>query len=777
MDSFLGSLTRGTPREQLAKYTSIRNFISARKEPAAPKVAVKNLGSQRGLITTVQVLTDVVELVQDTIRKAATSKRASPRVQGLAQITERCAGQSPDHLQVELQPTNAKDDDRRADRIVVDVLKLQEYLSQVSDRHQIELNTVVTPAAASRVEQPQVINPLPWLVDRTDQAIALGQELLQELTATAEPSEKVRVYNIHTATAWDCTQLADEFERCLRAVRQGCSLHDVEFQYQFRDLSGRPHLRLANAAEYRPGDNFIVVDIRKFLSYLEDLPENNPGVRQPSFADLVVTCVQLLVIRFKTFYDDFAARDDRNGGEAERTQKQQDLQEIVRQHAETFRATSSSFEQVLRNPASRDRLQPSPPRSESSDDPLYERLQNFLRPDPPAMSRRGGFLGSPPHSPSPPPSERDSTEDERAQPHFRAGFHMSSLDGFGTPPFMRHTQAPPAGPHAPRLQLPTLRDGGDVRDFLLKFERRVDFYRCTDREKILHLEDCIQHRAISAWLTQFLKNRGNASYQTVENALTAAFCPPEDDRHLREAMVARRKQDGETVNTYFMDKVVLINKFSPDMKANEQISYIREGLPPNLQVKLAGQKFDGITHLRDYLVTLEADIQELQRTKILSADLFATPSPVKTVTVQEPPAAPVAAEGIAALQLEAKLDSLIAAIGSMWSHEKHSSDDRRKRDDTPYRQRSRGSSWERRGSYSRSRDRSQDRSRDRSRDRSWGRDSRRDSRDRDSRRDSRDRDYRRDSRGRDHRRDSRDRDYRRDSRGRDHRRDSRGRLS
>ncbi|KAJ1523180.1 hypothetical protein ONE63_001070 [Megalurothrips usitatus] len=359
------------------------------------------------------------------------------------------------------------------------------------------------------------------------------------------------------------------------------------------------------------------------------------------------------------------------------------------------------------------------------------------------MSRRGGFLGSPPHSPPPPPSERDSTEDERAQPHFRAGFHMNSLDGFGTPPFMRHTQAPPAGPHAPRLQLPTLRDGGDVRDFLLKFERRVDFYRCTDREKILHLEDCIQHRAISAWLTQFLKNRGNASYQTVENALTAAFCPPEDDRHLREAMVARRKQDGETVNTYFMDKVVLINKFSPDMKAHEQISYIREGLPPNLQVKLAGQKFDGITHLRDYLVTLEADIQELQRTKILSADLFATPSPVKTVTVQEPPAAPVAAEGIAALQLEAKLDSLIAAIGSMWSHEKHSSDDRRKRDDTPYRQRSRGSSWERRGSYSRSRDRSQDRSRDRSRDRSWGRDSRRDSRDRDSRRDSRDRDYRR----------------------------------
>lgn len=158
--------------------------------------------------------------------------------------------------------------------------------------------------SGARVEQPQAINPLPWLVDRAEEALALGQELLCEFEATQTGSDKVRVFNLHQATTADCVRLAKDLERCLDAVELGRQVQQVIRTVPDQEV----RLEAAEATEFLPGDDFFVVDIQNLLSYIQDLPGRNPGVDPPQREDVLLTCVQLLVLRVKTFFEDSALR-------------------------------------------------------------------------------------------------------------------------------------------------------------------------------------------------------------------------------------------------------------------------------------------------------------------------------------------------------------------------------------------------------------------------------------------------------------------------------------
>ncbi|KAK3924433.1 Histone-lysine N-methyltransferase SETD1 [Frankliniella fusca] len=287
---------------------------------------------------------------------------------------------------------------------------------------------------------------------------------------------------------------------------------------------------------------------------------------------------------------------------------------------------------------------------------------------------------------------------------------------------------------------------------------------------------------VEAWLSNYLRLHPTISFGLLEKAFRTAFAAKDDSRQLRALVKARTLKKGEGIREYFVDKLVLLSRYSREMRLADQIAYMKEGLPVSFQKLLIGMSFKSMEEMLDFLVDAEADVADLQERNILPGG-----SVEKNVSIQESPLTAIEGPTGRVEKLEEAFQALLLAVteikghlGERNSRSRANSRDRRwdrprsrevsrgnyrGRDQTPGRPRDRSYSRDRESSYDRSRyrrDRSPDRSRrDYSRDsrRDYSRDSRRDY-SRDSRRD-RSRDYSRDAQ-KDHSRGAPDRERSRD---------------
>ncbi|KAK3920027.1 ADP-ribose glycohydrolase OARD1 [Frankliniella fusca] len=232
----------------------------------------------------------------------------------------------------------------------------------------------------------------------------------------------------------------------------------------------------------------------------------------------------------------------------------------------------------------------------------------------------------------------------------------------------------------------------DIEQFLLKFERVMNHFEIPDRDRVLYLEQCVEGSRAEAWLTNYLRNYAGQKFSIVELAFRKAFCSVDESRRLKGMIKARVWTAGESVSQYFVDKMVLLSRYSSTMSLDDRIGHIKEGLPHNWKIRLVGMTFKSMEDMLDYLVLVEADLLEIRNGAALGE---------RTVTVKEPPPAAVNALGLDALvQNFEKLTTTVAALQDELKEAK-------RRSSTPYYRENKGRD------YSRDRDRYRSGSRDR----------------------------------------------------------------
>jgi hypothetical protein len=90
---------------------------------------------------------------------------------------------------------------------------------------------------------------------------------------------------------------------------------------------------------------------------------------------------------------------------------------------------------------------------------------------------------------------------------------------------------------------------------------------------------------------------------------------------------ARVWQKGESVSDYFIDKMVLMSKYSASMSVSDRVDLIKEGIPHNWKVRLVGMSFKTLEEMHDFLILVEADLQEIRAGAALTS---------KSVAISEP---------------------------------------------------------------------------------------------------------------------------------------------
>lgn len=142
MDRFVASLVTSTAQEQAARYSSIRNHIAATKEPFAPKIAVFNLRFlSKGVESAAHLLGKLVHFVRAK-NAGDPTRRLSPRIRlselaDVAKVHLEHWQTYREQVQIAIRQGNDKDDDRETDVIVIDLLKLDTYITQITDRYEI----------------------------------------------------------------------------------------------------------------------------------------------------------------------------------------------------------------------------------------------------------------------------------------------------------------------------------------------------------------------------------------------------------------------------------------------------------------------------------------------------------------------------------------------------------------------------------------------------------------------------------------------------------------
>lgn len=746
MDNYRQSLKGGSCRDRLARATSFRNFVGAKKEHLVPKIAIQNLQCKVGLSWTAHICVQICGTVQEESSRQGSARR--PRY-NLTYISPIFDNYTPElgHCQVKLRQTDHFDDPENIHEIVLDVLKLSEYFGQVIKQYGLEncqavkedvLKVVLSflgevyrsgregrvgNLPASPVEIPESCaevaraiqagrsgSPLP--ADPEPYAVSQREATVTERPSGA-PDTAARTADRQSSSEDDW---ARKFKNLIKATDTRAAkvvLFNISrgSQSDFKNLA-KVFLELFLVAQqewerHSDFDGYLSRVSTALLTVLSGA-RSQAGVHSERPFVTLGTCTQVDVNSDSHIIIDLQKLADIVEGLHEQDRSVQRVT-IIAESLEVLASAEARRRQELHRelvPMDNDwdMELPSSPRG----------WQEELPPPPPEWAEErapagqvavmGDLLGG------------------------NAPYHQRPQQDMGRP-----QQGPGFNNHrfgGPKINLPLLKNIIECNEFLLKFERVMNHFDILPRDRVLYLEQCVEGSRAETWLTNYLRNYQGQNFTVVEMAFRKAFCTGDEGRRLKTMIKGRVWRDGESVSDYFIDKMVLLSKFSTSMSMPERVAYIKEGLPHNWKVKLVGMTFATMEDMLDYLVAVEADLQDLRAGSAL------TP---KAVTLGVPEQS-VNAMGLE--QLQKNLESLTVTVAALRDELK---ENRKRpptpgpryhersydRSHTPDRYRSRGGDWHRSPrrygpdgsrprSYSRGRDEGKNRSgsRGRSGDRS-----------------------------------------------------------
>jgi len=765
MDDFRESIKTGSGTDRRIRAASLRNFFGAKENVLVPKLSIQNLDRQVGIGWAARVTVLVCESVD--AQKSQRSGQRKPRY-NCAEVQEIFKDYRPDieQCRVETRPTDRFDDPEDDFEIIVDVIKLSEYLGQVIAEYSLEnlpfvkeqilveifsffgsvgranfqskysslpgesetpdcapescadvariiaegrgsSSTTSTDPQPSAASQLSDADPEPYVVSQRDEAQrpsgheqdtaeTAGEDCTSDsewarkfknlIRATDKLSAKVILCNITKAKAEDFDNLAKVF------------LELFIVAHQERDRNCELHRYLSSVS------SALLSVLTNSRSQAALLP-NRAHILLGTSTQIDLDTPSLIVIDLQNFQTVIDGLHENNRKVNRVTLIAESLQLLALLESGRAKTTDSMEDQWGEVPDSfpMDGEFPPPPPEAFQSRQLVPRSSGSLA-VPAGLAPFDDLMGSNGFGPG-----------RQANQNFRYG--------------------------GPRINLPLLKNIMDIEQFLLKFERVMNHFEIPDRDRVLYLEQCVEGSRAEAWLANYLRNYAGQKFHIVEMAFRKAFCSVDETRRLKAMIKTRVWTAGESVSQYFIDKMVLLSRYSSTMSLEDRICHIKEGLPHNWKIRLVGMTFKTMEDMLDYLVLVEADLMEIRNGAALVE---------KSVTLEQPQSSAVNALGLD--EMRKNFEALAVSVSALRDELKEG----RRRAATP------GPSGPDRG---RDRDRSSDKDRSRrySRDRSadrYHKDDRYRSKDRyrsDSRQRSSDR-YRKDDRSK-----SRDR-YRKDDR-------------
>lgn len=684
MDEFRASLNKGGWPERVRRAASIRSFIGAKADVLVPKLAILNLDRCVGLGFTAHITVQVCDLVSEQRALLRDSRRPRFNINPIRGILAEYRPE-PEECQVQFRQTDKFDDPQNDFEIIVDILALLDYLDQVTVEYRLDstncvkeeilvilLNSfgsicrsnynrrvsnlpgrsVTSPEPApescaslafsaapgrSGSSSPAAIDPRYETASQLTVAdvgsgaatsprspspprgglaaqgtlhsrAAEGEDGLSEtewakqlrnfIRATDKLSAKVVLFNISKATQSDCENLAKIFLELFIVARQ-------EWEKTFC------------LNQYLSKVSRAIVDVLR-NSRGQNLSPSKPWIGVGCSTQVDGNSSDHIVIdlqNFETVVDTLHSKD-----------RQYTRVAIIRESLQILSVSQEGGAESM---------------EDTWDDYSFE--GNSLPPPPPESYGDPGQVAC-----RPPMGVSDPSWAPLENP-----FGGLGGQGTGGRPFEGDRSGIRYG--GPKLNLPLFRNIADVETFLLKFERIMDHFGITDRDRVLYFEQCVEGSKAEAWLTNYLRNYNGQRFAVVVVAFKKAFCSVDESRKLRALVKSRSWKPGESVSDYFIDKMVLLSKYSPTMTLSDRIDHIKDGLPNNWKLKLVGMSFKSMEDMLDYLVLVEADLLEIRR----GAELVG-----KTVSLQEPTSSAAAnAVGIEGLiQNFEKLTTCVAAL-------------------------------------------------------------------------------------------------------------------
>lgn len=180
---------------------------------------------------------------------------------------------------------------------------------------------------------------------------------------------------------------------------------------------------------------------------------------------------------------------------------------------------------------------------------------------------------------------------------------------------------------SPVLTLPLLKNFDSVAEFLLRFERVTEYWKCDDRGKVLFLEEAVEGSHVQKWFANYLKFYGHHTYKNVELNLRRAFCDKYEYRKYKLLLEKRSWEEKESFREYFWDKCILMQNYSQNLELWEKIDFIKKGMPVSWQSKLVGETFQDLGEMFDRLVCMESDLIHMNGSALLPDGEVTSPSP------------------------------------------------------------------------------------------------------------------------------------------------------
>lgn len=196
--------------------------------------------------------------------------------------------------------------------------------------------------------------------------------------------------------------------------------------------------------------------------------------------------------------------------------------------------------------------------------------------------------------------------------------------------------------------------------------------------RVAHLEDSVLGTEAEDWLDRYLYfNTRDCNWETLKSAFIRHFA----DDFARDTafykMEARMMSENEPVKAYVDSKLALLVRYDPDMKVQDQILHIENGLLPKYKEMLFNFTYDDLEALTQHLTRAEGKINRHLRTLSKAKE---TPQSAPKVQIQETPVASmVTKEEFANFQT-----TMINAFQQL-SFASNSKGDKKNRPPTPYR--------------------------------------------------------------------------------------------
>lgn len=166
-----------------------------------------------------------------------------------------------------------------------------------------------------------------------------------------------------------------------------------------------------------------------------------------------------------------------------------------------------------------------------------------------------------------------------------------------------------------KIPIPKYSNKQCAKKFMDKFEHRMEANKVDPNIRVAHLEDSVLGTEAEDWLDRYLYfNSRDCDWEVLKGAFIRHFA----DAFARDTafykMEARVMSEDEPVKAYVDSKLALLVRYDPDMKVQDQILHIENGLIPKYKEMLFNFTYDDLEALTQHLTRAEGKINRHLRT-------------------------------------------------------------------------------------------------------------------------------------------------------------------